>query len=56
MAQCAEVPSAITQGETLSEAKKNLKEAIHYMLKVEVKLSIKNAKPKARIATVSVPR
>ena len=56
VAQCAEVPSAITQGETLSEAKQNLKEAIHYMLKVEVKLSIKNAKPKARIATVSVPR
>ena len=35
-----EVPSAITQGETLNEAKKNLKEAIQYMLEVEAKLSI----------------
>ena len=38
VAQCAEVPSAITQGETLSEAKKNLQAAIGYMLKVEAKL------------------
>ena len=43
VAQCAEVPSAITQGETLTEAKKNLKEAIRYMLEVEAKLAIKNA-------------
>ena len=32
VAQCAEVPSAITQGETLAEAREGLKEAIKFML------------------------
>ena len=36
----------------LTDAKRNLKEAIHYMLRVEAKLSLKNAKSKARISTV----
>ena len=35
VAQCAEVPSAITQGETIAEAKAELKRAIKFMLKVE---------------------
>lgn len=39
VAQCAEVPSAITQGETLAEAKENLQEAITFMFEVEAKLS-----------------
>lgn len=39
VAQCAEVPSAITQGETLAEARGNLKDAIKYMLRVEARHS-----------------
>lgn len=35
VAQCAEVPSAIAQGETIAEAKAELKSAIKFMLKVE---------------------
>jgi predicted RNase H-like HicB family nuclease len=31
-AQCIEVPGAITQGETIEEIKKNMKEAIELML------------------------
>jgi len=37
VAQCAEVPSAITQGETLAEARENLKEAVKFMLRVEAR-------------------
>ncbi len=34
VATCPEVPGAITQGETIEEARENLKDAIHMMLEV----------------------
>lgn len=34
VATCPEVPGAITQGETIEEARENLKDAIHLMLEV----------------------
>ena len=34
-AQCEEVPGAITQGQTLDEARENLKEAIQLVLEVQ---------------------
>ena len=34
-AQCLEIPGAITQGETIEEIKKNMKEAIELMLEEE---------------------
>ena len=35
VAQCEEVPGAITQGQTLEEARENLKEAIQLALEVQ---------------------
>jgi len=39
-AQCEQIPNAITQGETIEEAKENLKEAIHLVLEAERELGI----------------
>jgi predicted RNase H-like HicB family nuclease len=55
VAQCAEVPSAITQGETLAEARKNLKAAIQYMLKVEAKFALKGKSKTAKLERINVP-
>ena len=55
VAQCAEVPSAITQGETLAEARANLREAIRFMLKVEAQHALKGRRRKARLERISVP-
>jgi predicted RNase H-like HicB family nuclease len=55
VAQCAEVPSAITQGETLAEARKNLKAAIHYMLKIEAKSVLKGKSKAAKLERINVP-
>jgi predicted RNase H-like HicB family nuclease len=55
VAQCAQVPSAITQGETLAEARASLKEAIRFMLKVEAKHALKGKRRHARLESISVP-
>ena len=55
VAQCAEVPSAITQGETLAEARGNLKEAVAFMLRVEVQHALKGKRRHARLERISVP-
>lgn len=34
VARCLEMPEAITQGETIDEARENLKDAIHLLLEV----------------------
>ena len=34
VASCLEMPEAITQGETIEEARENLKDAIHLLLEV----------------------
>ena len=39
-AQCEQIPNAITQGETIEEAKENLKEAICLVLEAERELGI----------------
>jgi len=39
-AQCEQIPNAITQGETIDEAKENLKEAIYLVLEAERELGI----------------
>lgn len=43
-AQCVEVPSAITQGRTLPEARKELRDAIAFMLKVQRARMMKDVK------------
>jgi predicted RNase H-like HicB family nuclease len=35
VAQCAQIPAAITQGKTIEEVKENLKDAIHMVLDYE---------------------
>jgi predicted RNase H-like HicB family nuclease len=54
VAQCAEVPSAITQGETLAEARRNLKAAVRFMIKVEARHALKRRPRHARLETISV--
>ncbi|HEY3322266.1 MAG TPA: type II toxin-antitoxin system HicB family antitoxin [Planctomycetota bacterium] len=54
VAQCAEVPSAITEGDTLREARQNLKEAIRYMLKIEAKFALKQAPKNAKVVPIRV--
>jgi len=49
VAQCAEVPSAITQGETLAEARASLKEAVKFMLRVEAQHALKSKPRQARL-------
>ena len=54
VAQCAEVPSAITQGETLAEARASLKEAIKFMLQVEAQHALKSKQRHARLEKIRV--
>jgi len=42
--QCAELPAAISEGETLAEARQNLKDAIQTVLEYNAKKMIKRAK------------
>ena len=44
IAQCEQVPGAMTQGRTIEEVKENLKEAIKLVLEVEKELCIKRYK------------
>jgi predicted RNase H-like HicB family nuclease len=55
VAQCAEVPSAITQGETKREALRDLKAAVKFMLRVEAQAALKKAPKGARIEPIRVP-
>ena len=40
IAQCAQVPGAMTQGKSIEEVKENLKEAIELVLEAEKDISI----------------
>jgi len=42
-----EIPAAISQGETLEEAKANLREALHLVLTCQRELAEKNLSPEA---------
>ncbi|MCL2041060.1 MAG: type II toxin-antitoxin system HicB family antitoxin [Bacteroidales bacterium] len=42
IAQCEQVPGALTQGKTLEEVQENLKEAIFLVLESEKELGIRN--------------
>ena len=44
IAQCEQVPGAMTQGKTIDEVKENLKEAIELVLNAEKELCIKRYK------------
>ena len=55
VAQCAEVPSAIAQGETKREARDNLKAAVQFMLRVEAKAALKKAPKGASVEPIKVP-
>ena len=41
IAQCEQIPGAMTQGKTIEEVKENLKEAIELVLEAEKELCIK---------------
>ena len=42
IAQCEQVPGALTQGKTLEEVQENLKEAIYLVLESEKELGIRS--------------
>ena len=44
VAQCAQMPAAITQGKTIEEAENNLKEAIELVLECEKEETFKKEK------------
>jgi predicted RNase H-like HicB family nuclease len=44
VAQCAQIPAAITQGKTIEEAENNLKEAIELILECEKEEAFEKAK------------
>jgi predicted RNase H-like HicB family nuclease len=48
IAQCEQVPGAMTQGRTLEEVRENLKEAIALVLDAEKELCIKRYKSEGR--------
>jgi len=46
IAHCAEIPNAHTQGQTIEEAKENLKDAIELILDCEREIAMKKASRK----------
>ena len=52
IASCAEIPGANTQGETLAEARRNLKDAIRTLLAYRSRPTRHKAAPKGRIAVL----
>ncbi|MGD0088525.1 MAG: type II toxin-antitoxin system HicB family antitoxin [Planctomycetota bacterium] len=55
IAQCAEVPGALTQGKTRAEAKRNLKDAIVQVLAAQAELTKAKSKRRTIVERVSVP-
>ncbi|MGH9909441.1 MAG: type II toxin-antitoxin system HicB family antitoxin [Nitrososphaerales archaeon] len=51
--QCAELPAAISQGDTKKEALKNIKEAIELVLEV-LEEKVRKQKPKSELEEVVV--
>jgi predicted RNase H-like HicB family nuclease len=49
VAQCAQIPAAITQGKTVEEAENNLKEAIELILECEQEETISRVKEKREV-------
>jgi predicted RNase H-like HicB family nuclease len=54
VAQCAEVPAAITEGDTLAEARENLRYAICVVLRFEAKHILAHASRGAKIEGIAV--
>ena len=50
MAKCDQIPSAITQGQTIEEALENIKDAIQMVLESEKELGIKRKQRKMQIS------
>ena len=54
--RCLELPAAISQGETLEELKKNMREAIELVLEdIEEEIREKEEQEKNNIITIEVP-
>lgn len=54
IASCAEIPGANTQGETLAEARRNLKDAIRTLLAYRARQALSEAAPAARMEEIGV--
>ena len=54
VAQCAEVPAAIEQGETIAEARRNLKSALKFVLEAQAELALKGAPSDAKMEYVEI--
>jgi predicted RNase H-like HicB family nuclease len=54
IASCAEIPGANTQGETLAEARRNLKDAIRTLLEYRAKQAHATATPAAKLEEIGV--
>ena len=54
IASCAEIPGANTQGETLPEARRNLKDAIRTLLQYRARQTWSEAPPSARLEEIGV--
>ena len=52
VAQCAEVPAAIEQGETIAEARKNLKSALKFVLEAHAEMALQSASPDAKLESI----
>jgi predicted RNase H-like HicB family nuclease len=49
VAQCAQIPAAITQGKTIEEAENNLKEAIELVLECEKEEAFRTMKERREV-------
>ena len=54
IAKCAEIPGALTQGETLEEAEENLKDAIKLMLESNAEDALRDIEDNSKVVTLSI--
>ncbi len=54
VASCAEIPGANTQGETLAEARRNLKDAIRTLLEYRAREARSAATPASKMEEIGV--
>lgn len=54
VASCAEIPGANTQGETLAEARRNLRDAIRTLLAYRARQARAEAAPAAKMEEIGV--
>ncbi|MGD0088382.1 MAG: type II toxin-antitoxin system HicB family antitoxin [Planctomycetota bacterium] len=54
VARCAEIPGANTEGETLAEARRNLKDAIRTLQAYRARQALSEAAPAAKMEEIGV--